>query len=242
MAGAVTATVQVVLGDERRLFRGSLVRLLATAPDLEVIDEAGTIAAVTEAVVAGQPDVLAIHVGLLEALTPATAALPALFPSTPTVVYGFPGPSPLVRGALHAGVRGLVDLEAGVDTLVTSIQVVAQGGLIVSPALARNVVGLCSARLPAAHGEPRREREQITNRETEILALIARGSSNRAIADLIGVSENTVRAHLRSLSRKLGVHNRLQAVSVAISTGLIGSAALGPVSYEQSRSGPAWSA
>jgi DNA-binding NarL/FixJ family response regulator len=123
--------------------------------------------------------------------------------------------------ALQAGVEGAIDISADAAFLVRCLLDVARGDIVVSQPVARRLVGEYSA-LANGHSAPAR-RYVLTPREIGILRLIAEGESNKGIARQLSISEHTVRAHARSIMRKLEVANRVQAAAVALRSGLAAS-------------------
>jgi two-component system nitrate/nitrite response regulator NarL len=112
--------------------------------------------------------------------------------------------------ALRGGLQGIMDHDVGVPELLEGIRRVALGEFVVSNNLARRLVRLQTSR-PA--GTPSLE-GSLTTREKEVLELLARGQTNREMGHALGVSEHTIRAHLRVITQKLGVSNRVQAAAL----------------------------
>jgi two-component system nitrate/nitrite response regulator NarL len=123
--------------------------------------------------------------------------------------------------ALQSGVEGALDINADAGFLVRCIHDVLRGEVVVSPAVAKRLVGEYSAL--ASGIAPAPKRDVLTPREVGILRLIAEGESNKEIARQLSISEHTVRAHARSIMRKLDVANRVQAAAVALRSGLAAS-------------------
>jgi DNA-binding NarL/FixJ family response regulator len=112
--------------------------------------------------------------------------------------------------ALHGGLQGIMDHDVGVSELLEGIRRAALGEFVVSNHLARRLVRLQtskSAGSPSLQGS-------LTTREKEVLELLARGQTNREMGHALGVSEHTIRAHLRVITQKLGVSNRVQAAAL----------------------------
>ncbi|MEX0801646.1 MAG: response regulator transcription factor [Dehalococcoidia bacterium] len=123
--------------------------------------------------------------------------------------------------ALQAGVEGAIDISADAAFLLRCLHEVSRGEIVISQPVARRLVGEYSA---LANGNSTANRRHVlTPREIGILRLIAEGESNKAIARQLSISEHTVRAHARSIMRKLEVANRVQAAAVALRTGLAAS-------------------
>jgi DNA-binding NarL/FixJ family response regulator len=143
-------------------------------------------------------------------------------PQTEVVLYGVGEDDALFIEALQAGVKGFADRNTDIHYLASAIHSVAAGEVMVSPGLARHIAASYAALLARERPTVRGAGNDLTEREFDVLRLVAAGHSNRAIAASLGLSEHTVRAHLRSVSRKLGVQNRVQAVAEAVKLGLVG--------------------
>jgi len=121
--------------------------------------------------------------------------------------------------ALRMGVRGVIDKNASSASLVQAIRDVMNGEVVVPKLLARQLVAEYTALSSAGSGRHGRSSE-LTDRELEVLRLLAEGDTNRAIASRLCVSEHTIRAHLRRVMQKLRVQNRVQAATYALTNGL----------------------
>lgn len=217
----VASAVRVVLGDGRSLFRAGLAGLLGAQPGLLLVAEAADAPTLLAGVAATGPDVALLDLSLPGGAIEAAAAIRARHPRTEAFLYGLPDDAALFVRALHAGVKGFADAAVTVDSLVAAIQGVAAGEVMVSPGLVRHLAVAYSELLAGQQARRPRGGTELTQRELELLPLIAAGYSNRAAAAALGLSEHTVRAHLRSITRKLEVQNRVQVVSEAIRTGLL---------------------
>lgn len=217
---AANGPVRLLLADSRPLYRAGLTRLLAEAQALHVAGEAGTAAEVVAAVAALAPDVVILDPALPGAL-PMVRTLRSRFPRTEVLLYGVGDDDALFIDALHAGVKGFADQTTDITYLASAIHSVAAGEVMVSPGLARHIAASYAALLARERGAARPAHGELTDRELDVLRLVAAGHGNRAIAASLSLSEHTVRAHLRGISRKLGVQNRVQAVAEAVRQGLI---------------------
>ena len=131
--------------------------------------------------------------------------------ATRVILYTGYGDDTLLREALDAGVGGMLDKDAPLDDLVRAIRVVAGGGTYVDPAAAAALID-----------QRRREREQaLTQREREVLRLLADGMTNDAMGAELSISPQTVRTHVQKAMEKLGAQTRVQAVATALREGLI---------------------
>ncbi|MFF2815969.1 response regulator [Kitasatospora cineracea] len=134
-----------------------------------------------------------------------------------------------VHAALRAGATGFLLKNSSLDELARAIRVVADGGSVLAPSVTRRLVGAVTA-LPAAlligtprvHDDRERALEALTERELEVLVLVARGRSNAQIADDLGLTEGTVKSRVNRILTRLGLDNRVQAAILAHETGLLG--------------------
>lgn len=192
--------IRVLVVDDHPLFRTGLAGLLATVPDVEVVGEAGDGAEAVSRALSLRPDVVLMDLNL-----PGTPGLEA----TRRIVSSAPGCAVLVLtmvaddtsvvAALRIGARGYLLKEAGQDEVLTAIRTVASGGAVFGPGVAARLLDR-PATGPA-----------LTPREAEVLALLARGSSNPEIARELGVSLKTVQNHVSAVLAKLQVRDRTQA-------------------------------
>ncbi len=115
--------------------------------------------------------------------------------------------------AIKAGAKGYVSKEVAIEDLVKAIFLVASGGVVLSPMVATQVLEEFAESFPERQRIHRRGGFELTEREKEVLVLVAKGANNRAIASSLCITENTVKVHLRNIMGKLQVHNRLHAAA-----------------------------
>ncbi len=204
-------TIRVVIADDHRVVRDGLCYLLAQEPSVQVVGEAGDGRQAVDVVAATRPDVL-----LLDLYMPALdghAVLAALrdAPCRPAVVVltSATHDEHLVR-AMHAGATSYLLKTASADEVITAVRDAAAGTASLSPEL---LTQLTQALRRPPPPDPLRP---LSPREREVLALIARGHSNRQIARDLAIGEQTVKTHVRSILAKLGLQDRVQAVIFAL--------------------------
>jgi DNA-binding NarL/FixJ family response regulator len=213
--------IRVLLADARPLYRDGLTRLLSDTPALLLIgaaDHADVVLAMADTVA---PDVVVLDPELPGGALAMVKALRSRFPSTEVLLYGVGDDDALFIEALQTGVKGFADRNTDLHYLATAIHSVAAGEVMVSSGLARHIAASYAALLTRERSTAHGASTDLTEREYDVLRLVAAGRSNRDTAAALGVSEHTVRAHLRSVSRKLGVQNRVQAVAEAVRQGIV---------------------
>ena len=212
----------VLVVDDQELVREGLRLVLEAEPDLEVVGEAGDGDAAVREALRLRPDVV-----LMDVRMPGTDGLTA---TRRLLGDGRPGPKVLVLTtfdldeyvfeALRAGASGFLLKSSPRRHLVHAVRSVAEGDALLDPALTRRLVEDFVHRPPPTAGRPAALRG-LTDREAEVLALVARGLSNAEIAARLVLGETTVKTHVGSVFAKLGLRDRAQAVVVAYECGLV---------------------
>ncbi|HEY0475884.1 MAG TPA: response regulator transcription factor [Kofleriaceae bacterium] len=207
--------IRVVLADDERLIRHGLRKLLELDGAIEVIGEAAD----GDELLALVPG-LAIDVLLLDVRMPRRSGLEVLDElgdrRPPTLVLTTFDDAELLLAAVRAGARGFLNKDVSLDELVAAIRAVARGDTWFQPALTASLRRGVEAR---GRGAPAAER--LTDRERDVLRLMAGGYSNREIGDVLDTAEGTVKNQVSSILAKLGVRDRTRAVLKAIETGVI---------------------
>ncbi len=211
--------IRVVLADDQPLVRTGLRMILAAESDIEVVGEVAdgrqAIAACTELT----PDVVLMDVRMPEVDgIEATRVVTRLVDPPRVLVLTTFDLDEIVYDALRAGASGFLLKDAPEERLTTAIRVVAEGGSLFAPSVTRRLIEEFARRTDA---RPAPELNALTDREHEVLRLVARGLSNAEIAAELFVSENTVKTHVARLLMKLGVRDRVQAVVLAYESGLV---------------------
>jgi DNA-binding NarL/FixJ family response regulator len=194
--------IRVALAEDHGLVRAGLERLLATAPDIEVVGVAKDGAEAIELVSETGPDVVLMDLSMpgVDGIE-ATRAIVAEHEAVQVVVLTSLADRDRILAALDAGAIGYLLKDAEPGELIGGIRAAARGESPLSPKAAR---ALLTARAE-------RERAELSEREQEVLRCVARGMPNKLIARELGISEKTVKAHLTRVFQQIGVTDRTQA-------------------------------
>ena len=217
-----SARIRVLLVDDHAMVRRGMRDFLTLHDDLEVVGEAADGAAAIEAATSLQPDVV-----VMDLLMPgvdgidATARIKADHPAIEIVAITSFVEEARIVAALEAGASGFLLKDAEADELAAAIRAAAAGEVHLDPAVA----GIVARRMRngAAGGTGASETDglgTLTPRERDVLGGVARGLSNRAIADELGITERTARTHVSNILAKLGLSSRTQAALRAVEHGL----------------------
>jgi DNA-binding NarL/FixJ family response regulator len=214
----MSGKLRVVIADDQPLLRAGFKALLESASDLEVVAEASSGTEALEAVALHHPDVV-----LMDIRMPDMDGIEATRRLTRTKVLILTtfGLDDYIIEALRAGASGFLLKSTRVDELIDAVRAVAAGDAQLSPAVTRRLLDQVARRLPAAVDREPGRRAELTNREEEILRLLAVGLSNAEIARALVVSEATVKSHVSKVLQKLELRDRVQAVIYAYESGLI---------------------
>ncbi|MQA73061.1 MAG: response regulator [Solirubrobacterales bacterium] len=203
--------IRIVLADDHTVVRSALRLLLESEEGLEVVAEAGDTESTGRYVRAHKPDVLILDLNMPGGSSLATVPdLLETSPETAIVVLTMQPEPSFARQAMQLGVRGYVVKDAVDDQLVTAVRVAAEGGTYLQPEL--------GARLAADQGETP---DDLSEREIEILRMIALGHTNSEIAEQLFLSVRTVESHRAHIQQKLRLSKRSELVRYALDRGLI---------------------
>ncbi len=211
-------SIRVLVVDDHRLVRKGLISLLRTAPEIEVVGEAENgDSAVTETINA-RPDVVLLDLSMpvADGLT-AIPLLRKLKPAPNILVLTSFSEDERVFAAVRAGALGYVLKDCSPDDLVDAIKTVSRG----QPSLSSDVAQKLVRQVHRTNTMPVKVDEPLSEREVEVLKLVAMGLSNSDIAEKLLISERTVGAHISRILDKLGVSNRTQAALYAMREGLV---------------------
>ena len=213
-AVTATETITIVLADDHSVVRSGLRMLLEAEPDIEVLAEAGDVDAARRYTLGHKPTVLVLDLNMpggssLEAIP----KIPELSPDTSVVVLTMQEDPAFAREALRAGASGYVLKHAAGTELVQAIRTAAGGGTWLNPDL--------GARMAATPDGPAGVLAALSERELEVLRLIALGHTNNEIAQQLCLSVRTIESHRSHIQQKLGVSTRSELVRYALEHDLI---------------------
>jgi DNA-binding NarL/FixJ family response regulator len=214
----VSSTRRILLVDDHPLFRDGVRAALAGAEDLEVVGEAEDVAGAVALAAELGPDVVLMDLGLPDGSgIDATRAILAASPSVRVLVMTMTSDDEAVVAAMRAGARGFVVKGSGRADLLRSVRSVADGQAVFGADVADRLTAYFSslASVPGRDAFP-----QLTEREREVLELMARGFDNRRIARELFLSDKTVRNHVSNVMAKLDAEDRAEAVLRARNAGL----------------------
>jgi two-component system response regulator NreC len=216
----VRAPIRVVLAEDHTIVREGLRALLDVREDITVVAEVADGRAAVEAVVTHKPDVVVMDLGMPELNgVDATRQIRKDNPNTQVLILSMHGGEEYVRPAIRAGASGYLLKGSGLSDLVSAIQAVAHGDAFFSPAIARIV--LHESRRTDRPARDPAPGDALTNREREILQLVAEGKSSPEIAKQLQLSVKTVEGHRGRIMAKLDVHHVAGLVRHAIRIGLV---------------------
>jgi DNA-binding NarL/FixJ family response regulator len=208
--------IRLMIVDDHAIVRQGLRAIIRVTPNLELAGEAGGGREAIELAATQQPDVILMDLVMPE--TDGVAAIAAIKRAQPNVrviaLTTF-ADADLVLGAVQAGADGYLLKDVDVQELARAIQTVHSGQPYLHPEATRHLL--------LATSRPEQPAERLTAREQEVLALVARGQTNRQIADTLKISEKTVSVHVSNLLSKLGMASRTQAALYAARIGLLSS-------------------
>jgi DNA-binding NarL/FixJ family response regulator len=208
--------IRIVIADDHRVVRVGLEQLAGTFEDVEVVGSAASGEEAVDRCVSALPDVALIDLEMpvLDGIE-ATRRIREASPATSVVVFTSFSDRERILRALDAGAIGYVLKDAEPDEILGAIRAAARGEAPLAPKVAAEVLASRSGAHP--HGD-------LTQREREVLRLVASGMANKQIARRLGISEKTVKGHLTHIFQTIGVTGRTQAALWAQRSGLVGGA------------------
>ena len=206
-------TIRLLLADDHPVVRDGLAAMLGTQPDFVVAGQAATGAEAVQRAQQLRPDVILLDLEMperdgVEALRQIRAA----DPNARVIVFTAFDTDERILAAIQAGASGYLLKGSPREELFRAVRVVAEGGSLLHPTVAAKLMNAVRAR----DAEP----EPLTEREREVLQLVAQGKSTKAIAAALHITERTVKFHVSAILGKLGAGNRTEAARLAVQRGL----------------------
>jgi DNA-binding NarL/FixJ family response regulator len=214
--------IRVVIADDQPMMRAGFKAVLEATGAIEVVGEAATGEEAIAAAGAHSPDVV-----LMDIEMPGMDGIEATrrLPRQRVLILTTFGLDEYIVDALRAGASGFLLKDAPTQDVVDAVRSVAAGDAVLSPAVTRQLLDQVGRRLPAPVSRSPEALAGLTDREREVLRMLAAGLSNAELAEALFLSEATVKTHVSNLLGKLGLRDRVQAVIYAYETGLISPAA-----------------
>ena len=214
------AKIRILVADDHTVIRRGIVGLLNIQPDMEVIEEAGTGREAVAKTEASSPDVVLLDVAMPELNgLGATRMIKGQSPGVQVLILTMHDRGDYLFQALRAGASGYVLKGADTEDLLAAVRSVARGGVYLFPPVARELLNDYLRRVQS--GEDDASFDGLTEREREILQLIAEGQTAGQIAEGLHISPHTVQSHRDSIMSKLDLHNRAALIRYALRRGLV---------------------
>jgi two-component system NarL family response regulator len=217
-AGALAVDpIRVLVVDDHALFRRGLQMVLEQEPDIEVVGEASDGTEAVEVAAETLPDIVLMDVrmpkrGGIDACT----AIHDVAPSTKIIMLTISDEEADLYDAIKAGAMGYLLKEISIEEVASAIRAVYGGQSLISPSMASKLLTEFASMVKKTDERQQVPAPRLTDREMEVLKLVAKGLNNRDIAKQLFISENTVKNHIRNSLEKLQLHSRMEAVVYAV--------------------------
>jgi two-component system NarL family response regulator len=209
--------LRVMVVDDHALFRRGLEMVLNQEPDIELVGEASDGAEAVERATEVMPDVVLMDVRMpRRSGIEAASEIKELLPHAKILMLTISDEEADLYDAIKAGASGYLLKEIPIEEVADAIRSVWQGQSRISPSMASKLLSEFAAMSKASTERPQMPAPRLTDREMEVLKLVAQGMNNRDIAKELFISENTVKNHIRNILEKLHLHSRMEAVVYAV--------------------------
>jgi DNA-binding NarL/FixJ family response regulator len=209
--------IRVLIVDDHALFRRGLQMVLEQEPDITVVGEAGDGAEAVKQAEETSPDIVLMDVRMpRRGGIDATIAIKELLPTAKILMLTISDEEADLYDAIKAGASGYLLKEISIDEIAAAIRQVQAGQSLISPSMASKLLSEFATMVKRADEKQAVPQPRLTDREMEVLTLVAQGKNNRDIAKDLFISENTVKNHVRNILEKLHLHSRMEAVVYAV--------------------------
>lgn len=208
--------IRVLVVDDHALFRRGLQMVLEQEPDIDVVGEAGDGTEAVDRAAETMPDIVLMDVRMpRRGGIDACSAIKEIVPSAKIIMLTISDEEGDLYDAIKAGAMGYLLKEISIEEVASSIRAVYGGQSLISPSMASKLISEFAS---MRRGDERASvpAPRLTDRELEVLKLVAKGLANRDIGKQLYISENTVKNHIRNILEKLQLHSRIQAVAYAL--------------------------
>jgi len=210
-------TIRVVIVDDHALFRRGLDLVLSEEPDIKVVGEAADGIEAVHRAEEMAPDVVVMDVRMPRSTgIEAARRIRERLPDTKVIMLTVSDSEEDLYAAVKAGASGYLLKEISIEELADAVRAVARGHSLISPSMASKLLTEFNALVQQAEERHRSFLPSLTDRELDVLKLVAKGLSNREISEELYISENTVKNHVRNILEKLHLHSRMEAVVYAM--------------------------
>ena len=219
---ASTDAISVLIVDDHALFRRGLQMVLEGEADIDVVGEASDGNEATKKAEDTTPDVVLMDVRMPKRSgIEATRAIKEVLPSTKILMLTISDEEADLYEAIKAGASGYLLKEISIDEVASAVRSVNQGQSLISPSMASKLLTEFATMVKRRDERTQVPGPRLTERELQVLKLVAKGQNNKDIGDALFISENTVKNHVRNILEKLHLHSRMEAVVYAVKEKLL---------------------
>ena len=209
--------IRVLIVDDHALFRRGLQMVLEGESDIDVVGEAGDGAEAVKKAEDSTPDVVLMDVRMPKRSgIEATRAIKDALPSTRILMLTISDEEADLYEAIKAGAAGYLLKEISIEEVANAVRQVNQGQSLISPSMASKLLSEFATMVKRRDERSQMPGPRLTERELQVLRLVAKGLNNKDIGDELFISENTVKNHVRNILEKLHLHSRMEAVVYAV--------------------------
>jgi DNA-binding NarL/FixJ family response regulator len=219
----MTETIRILIADDHPVVRDGLSAILETQPDFAVIGEASDGKQAVDLVLSLLPDVvlLDLDMPILDGVGALTEIMKQR-PETKVIVFTVFDSDERILSAVKGGARGyLLKGDAPREEIFKAVRTVYSGGALLQPLVAGKLLRQMQSPTPSETAPTPSDPDSLTEREKEVLRLLAQGYANKEIAQQLSVTERTVKFHVSAILSKLGVSNRTEAAHIAVQRGIV---------------------